>query len=197
MFHNLTPGMLQRMRELETIDARDRVDGTPHHQRLRQIPPETGKFLALLTASAPPGSILEIGASAGYSTMWLALACRAAGRRLTTFELLPEKAALARATFRQADVEPLITLVEGDARTYLPDYDPIAVCFLDTEKSIYSECYELVVPRLAPGGWLLADNAINHRHALEEFIQRAETDPRVDALVVPVGSGVLVCRKAA
>ena len=46
MFHNIPPNIYERMKYLEQTDARDRVDGTPHLKRLRQIPPETGKFLA-------------------------------------------------------------------------------------------------------------------------------------------------------
>ena len=52
---------------LETIDRRDREDGTPRAERLRQIPRETGQFLAILAAGAPEGAIIEIGTSAGYS----------------------------------------------------------------------------------------------------------------------------------
>ncbi|MGB5058785.1 MAG: hypothetical protein WBO48_08825, partial [Candidatus Promineifilaceae bacterium] len=61
MFHPIPDPILARMRELEKIDGRDRADGTPHLARLRQIPPDTGRFLALLAASAPAGQVMEIG----------------------------------------------------------------------------------------------------------------------------------------
>ncbi|MHB9022870.1 MAG: O-methyltransferase [Armatimonadota bacterium] len=195
MFHNIPQPIFERMRALEATDARDRQDDTPRLQRLRQIPPETGKFLALLAANTPAGDVIEIGASAGYSTLWLALACRETGRRLTTYEVLPEKVALARETFSLAEVEDVVTLVAGDARASLPNHPEIAFCFLDAEKEVYAECYELVVPRLVPGGLLVADNAINHAPALQPLLDRALADPRVDALIVPIGKGELVCRK--
>lgn len=91
MFHNIPPGMARRMRDLEEIDARDRDDGTPRLERLRQVPPETGRFIALLAAAAPPGMVIEVWTSAGYSAMWLALACRETGRSLATFEVLDRK----------------------------------------------------------------------------------------------------------
>jgi predicted O-methyltransferase YrrM len=187
--------MLERMRFLEAIDTRDRQDGTPRLQRLRQIPPEIGKFLALLAANVPLGDIIEIGTSAGYSTLWLALSCRETGRRLTTYEVLPEKVALARETFRLAEVEDVVTLVAGDARATLPNHPEIAFCFLDAEKEVYADCYALVVSRLVPGGLLVADNAINHAQVLQPMLDRAMTDPRVDTLIMPVGKGELVCRK--
>ena len=195
MFHTIHPAILERMHTLEQIDAQDRVDGTPRLQLLREITPETGKFLALLAASAPAGSFIEIGASAGYSTLWLALACEALGRTITTFELLPEKVSLAQETFRLAQVEEVVKLVAGDVRDYLDQYDDIAFCFLDAEKEVYGACYEIVVPKLVPGGLLVADNAINHREVLQPMLDRALADERVDALIVPIGSGELVCRK--
>ena len=90
MFRDVPQAMLKRMLELEQIDARDRIDGTPRMKRLRQIPPEVGRFIALLAAAAPAGRWIEIGTSAGYSTLWLALACRAAGRKIRTYETLEE-----------------------------------------------------------------------------------------------------------
>jgi predicted O-methyltransferase YrrM len=191
MFHTISDSMRARMRSLEAIDARDRTDGTPRARRLRQIPPETGKFLALLVASAPPGRVVEIGTSAGYSTLWLALAHRA----LTTFEIAPDKVLLARETFAQAGIADLVELVEGDSRDFLPGMSDVAFCFLDAEKEIYADCYELIVPALVPGGLLVADNAINFRETLQPMLDRALSDPRVDALIVPIGTGELVCRK--
>ena len=195
MFHNIPPAIWERMRFLEEIDTKDRTDGTPRMQRLRQIPPETGKFLALLAAGAPEGLILEIGTSAGYSTLWLAIAALALGRKVITFEVLPEKVKLARETFHAAGVEDAVKLIAGDARKHMEYYYNPAFVFLDAEKEVYSDCYELIVPRLVKGGLLVADNAINHREALAPMLERALNDERVDALIVPIGKGELVCRK--
>jgi len=82
MFHSIRKPMLERMQFLEKLDQHDRADGTPRRSRLRQIPPETGQFLALMLAEAPAGEVIEIGTSAGYSTLWLALACETHQRNL-------------------------------------------------------------------------------------------------------------------
>ena len=195
MFHQIPEKILSRMRFLEQLDQQDRNDGTPRLKRLRQIPAETGQFLALLAAMAPQGNYLEIGTSAGYSTMWIALACRYLGRKLITYEILPEKVVLAKETFQTAGLEDVITLVEGDAITYLDSAEKIAFCFLDAEKEIYDQCYDKIVPKLLPGGILIADNAINHRETLQPMLDKALTDNRVDALIVPIGKGELLCRK--
>lgn len=195
MFHNIPAAIIDRMRYLEGIDAKDRIDGTERMQRLRQIPAETGKFIAMLAASAPKGDYIEIGTSAGYSTLWLSLACRALGRGITTFEVLEEKARLAEETFRVAGVEDTVELVRGDGREYLQNYKNISFCFLDAEKEIYGDCYDMVVGNMVPGGILVADNAINHAETLRPMLDKALSDERVDALIVPVGKGELVCKK--
>ena len=195
MFHEIPEAMLARMRELERIDAGDRIDGTPRMKRLRQIQPEVGRFIAILAAAAPDSRCLEVGTSAGFSTLWLALACRATRRKITTFEILPEKAALARETFDAAGVWDVVELVHGNALDYLPELKDIAFCFLDAEKEIYGLCYDALVPRMVQGGLLVADNAIDHQETLQPMLDRALADERVDALIVPIGNGELVCRK--
>jgi len=195
MFHNIKPDMLARMRWLEMKDSLDRQDGTPRSQRLRQIPGETGRFLAILAASAPDGNIIEIGTSAGYSTLWLVLACKESGRKVTTFEIRGDKVQLARETFRLARVADRVNLDQGDALELLKNRDSIAFCFLDSEKEDYQDFYDIVVPRLVPGGLLVADNVISHAETLGAVVNKADADERVDSVVVPIGKGELVCRR--
>lgn len=151
--------------------------------------------MSVLAASAPPGDCLEIGTSAGYSTLWLALACQISGHKLITFEILPEKVALARETFRIAGLENFVHLVEGDARQQTRDFKNVAFCFLDADKDTYMACYEVVVPNLVAGGILVADNIVSHESELRPFVQHALADKRVDAVAVPFDRGELVCRK--
>jgi caffeoyl-CoA O-methyltransferase len=195
MFTDIPAPVFATMQELERIDLQDRVDGTARLQRLRQIPPETGRFICLLAASSPEGSWIEIGTSAGYSTLWLTLACRERGQTITTFEIMASKSQLARTTFAAAGVESVVNLVQDDFLTYVDRLGDIGFCFLDAEKEVYQECYEAVVPRLVPGGLLIADNAISHQDDLSPMLNAALQDARVDAMVVPIGKGELVCRK--
>ncbi|OEU51129.1 MAG: methyltransferase, partial [Desulfobulbaceae bacterium S5133MH15] len=146
MFNDIPQNIIDRMEELEQIDSQDRSNGTTRLKRLRQIPRETGKFIALLATTAPPGRLLEIGTSAGYSTLWLALACRAVGQKITSFEILDDKAKLARKTFELTEVDDVVDFIHSDALKHLPNCKGVSFCFLDAEKEIYAECYEAVVP---------------------------------------------------
>jgi caffeoyl-CoA O-methyltransferase len=195
VFHDIPEAVLARMEELEERGARDRQDGTPRLERLREVPREVGRFLAILAAGSPPGRWVEIGTSAGYSTLWLALAARATGRRVTTFEILDAKAALARETFALAGVEDVVESVHADVRDGLSGVDGVSFCFLDSEKEDYGELYELVVPKLAPGGLLVVDNVVDFQEVVQPMLDSAFTDERVDAVVVPFRTGQLICRK--
>ena len=191
MFHDIPEAVSARMKELEEQGARDRKDGTPRLERLREVPREVGRFLAILAAGAPPGRWVEIGTSGGYSTLWLALAARESGRHVTTFEILDAKAKLARETFAVAGVEDVVEFVHGDVRDVLDGLDGISFCFLDSEKEDYGELYELVVPKLVPGGFLVADNVVDFREILQPMLDRALADERADVVVVPFLTGQL------
>lgn len=195
MFELITEKMRNRMEYLESVDSKDRKDGTPRMKRLRQIPPETGKFISLLAANCPDGNFIEIGTSAGYSALWLSLAVRQRNIRLKTFEILPEKIRMARETFKAAGVENFIDLIEGDALEHIRDIDNIAFCFLDGEKEIYESCWDIAADKMVSGGILIADNAINHKETIQPMIDKALADTGFDSMIVPIGKGELVCRR--
>lgn len=195
MFLDIPKPTRDRMEYLEKLDTKHRESKIEHWQRLRQIPPETGEFLALLASWAPAGKYLEIGTSGGYSALWISLACNMLGRKLTTFEILEEKYEIAKETFRTAGIQDLVELIKGDAREYLEMYTGVSFCFLDAEKEVYHECYEKVVPNMVSGGIFVADNIISHKDILKNMVQYALDDRRVDTMVIPIGSGLLVCRK--
>lgn len=195
MLRDIPAPMAARMTELKERGLRDRADGTPRMQRLREVPEDVGRLLAILAAGAPKGPWIEIGTSAGYSTLWLALAAREAGRRVITFEILEWKVELARETFALAQVEDVVELMHADAREGLAGIDGITFAFLDSEKEDYLELYELVVPRLAPGGLLVADNVTDFHDEVQPMVDRALADERVDAVVVPLRTGQLLARR--
>jgi predicted O-methyltransferase YrrM len=187
--------MLARMRYLEAEDARCRREGRPVQESLCAVPPETGRFLALMAALAPPGAIVEIGTSGGYSTLWLTRAGRIKGETVKTFELREAKAAIARETFRLAGIERAVELAVGDARARLPELRDVGFAFVDHDKSQYRECYDALVPNLVSGAVLIADNILSHREVLAGFTESVMADERMDAVLLPVGKGLLVCRR--
>ncbi|HWO42385.1 MAG TPA: class I SAM-dependent methyltransferase [Candidatus Eisenbacteria bacterium] len=188
MFHDIPPGMRQVMRELEEQNERDQ-------RGLRNVSPDVGRCLALLAMTAPPGALVELGSSAGYSTLWLSLAARARGVRLTTVELDEKKVALARENIARAGAAGSVQTVHGDALEYADRFDGIAFCFSDLQPpELNAKIYEKAVPRLVPGGLLVIDNVTSPR-LQTELLNRAESDRRVDCVLVPFAKGDLICRR--
>jgi caffeoyl-CoA O-methyltransferase len=184
------------MASLEARDAQDRVDGTPQARRLRQITPEVGQLLATLVIGAGARTIVEVGTSAGYSTLWLATGASHTGGRVVTFEVDPAKVDLARATFARAGVEDRVELRAEDGIAGLTAFDGSAdLVFLDSEKDDYRRLLDPAIRALRRGGLLVADNLTSHQADLADFREAALTDPRLAGLVVPIGRGELLAAR--
>ena len=188
MFHDISANMQQVMRELEEQTERDQ-------RSLRSVFTDVGRCLSLLAMSAPQGAFLELGSSGGYSSLWLSIAARARGVTLTTVDLDQQKVTLARDNISRAGAGGSVQAVHGDAFDYATRFEEIAFCFSDIEPpENNAKVYELVVPRLLPGGWLVIDNVTSPR-IQKELLKRAQNDPRVDCVLLPFPKGDLICRK--
>lgn len=188
MFHDISATMRQVMRELVEQNERDQ-------RAVRSVSEDVGRCLALLAMSAPQGAFIELGSSAGYSSLWLSLAARARGVTLTTVELDEKKFALARENISRAGAAGAVQAVQGDALDYATRFENIAFCFSDLQPpELNAKVYEQVVPHLVPGGLLVIDNVTSPR-LQSELIHRAENDPRVDSVLLPFPKGDLICRR--
>ena len=191
--HLVPPRIRTTMASLEARDAADRIDGTPRSRRLRAIAPEVGPFLLTLALGNGSRTIVEIGTSAGYSTLWLAVAAQQTDGRVITFEIDPAKVELARATFADAEVEDRVEMRAIDGAVGLAAMPATAdLVFLDAEKEDYLRLLEPAIEALRPGGLLIADNLTSHEADLADFRDAALADPRLGGLVVPIGRGELV-----
>ena len=176
------------MQSMEEQLARDQ-------RSLRSVDSDVARVLSMLAISAPPGAFLELGSSGGYSSLWLSLAAHAKGVTLTTVDLDEAKVALARENIARAGAEDAVQVHHGNAFDFANQTEPLAFCFSDIEPpENNANIYELVVPRLVPGGWLVVDNVTSPR-LQSALIARAYGDPRVDCVLLPFPKGDLICRK--
>jgi caffeoyl-CoA O-methyltransferase len=115
-----------------------------------------GRVLRQLAETMGAKRIVEIGTSSGYSTIWLALAVRSTGGKVYTHELDPEKVKIARANFKKAGLEDVITVIEGDAHETVKQHkEPIDLVFLDADKKGYVDYLEKLLPLVRAGGLVL------------------------------------------
>lgn len=164
---------------------------------LWSVPPSTGALLRFLVLATNAKTILELGTSAGYSTLWMALAAEETGGHIYATEILPAKVKLAKGHFKEAEAENLITLYEKDILEVLENWSHgvIDFVFIDAHKKDYLAYYEKVLPLLRKGGVIVADNAIMHAHLMQPFLKKVETDKRVVATLMDFGSGLMLIYK--
>ena len=165
-----------------------------------QISAGQGKFLYLMARLVGARRILELGTLGGYSTIWLARALPGDGR-LTTLELDPRHAEVARLNLERAGLSAQVDVVVGPALETLPTVleaadAPFDLAFVDADKVSYSAYFEQVVRAVRSGGLILADNVVRGGRVLEaapsdpnargarDFNALLAADPRVEAVIL-------------
>ena len=185
--------VLEVLARLEAEDAAEREAGLPAEQRSRAIEPTTGRFLFALAACQAGIEVLEIGASRGYSSLWLAAGARVLGGRLTSLEHDPAKCEAWRANIAEAGLEEWADLVEADAlETLRASEDTFDLVFLDAEKDDYEPLFGLARRLLEPGGLVVADNVLSHVETLGAYSAARQADPTVVSVTVPLDRGLEV-----
>jgi predicted O-methyltransferase YrrM len=172
-------------REHDRVQA-DRLD------RFRNVEPDTAELLGLLIRAAGARSILELGTSNGYSTIWLADAAEATGGRVLSVDIDAARTELARANLDKAGLADRVELRTEDAGETLRLSDDGAweLVFLDAERPAYRGYLPDLLRVLAPGGTLAVDNVRSHASELVEFTAQIEFAPALTQTVVPVGAGL-------
>lgn len=159
------------------------ADDILEKQRYRNVPPHDGRLLRILAQSVGAKNVIEIGTSTGYSGVWLGLALKTTGGKMTTYEIDPDRAATARANFKRAGMEDIITLVEGDAHEEIKKLKgPIDIIFLDADKEGYVDYLNKLLPLVRKGGLIIAHN-INPRMADPKYMEAINTNPKLETIV--------------
>lgn len=152
------------------------------------VPVNDGRLLRILAESVGAKHVVEIGTSIGYSGIWFCLALETTDGKLTTYEIDAQRAATARANFKRAGVDQRVTLVEGDAHVEVSNFnESIDVLFLDADKEGYVDYLEKLLPKVRPGGLIIAHN-MNERQADPRYVKAITTNPELETLLVSAGS---------
>jgi caffeoyl-CoA O-methyltransferase len=179
-----------------------------------QIGPDEGQLLTLLTRLVGAKRAVEVGTFTGYSSLCIARGL-APGGRLLCCDVSQEWTAIARRAWQRAGLADRIELRIAPAHETLrslPAEPRIDVAFIDADKGGYCDYWDELVPRVRPGGLLLADNVLwsgrvadeagapddradDTLRAIRAFNDRVASDDRVEAVVLPAFDGLTIARR--
>ena len=168
--------------------------------------PVQGMFLQFLCQMLKPQRVLEIGTYTGYAAICIAGGLPKSGK-LVTIEANREYEDTIRHYFDKAQVSDKIDLIFGDAKTVIPTLnETFDLVFIDADKVNYSTYYTMVMEKVHPGSFILADNVLwdgkvlntqtkeHDTQALITFNNMIQNDPRVENLLLPIRDGLMMAR---
>jgi predicted O-methyltransferase YrrM len=182
-----------------------KMEKLAHDRRMPISDPEVASFLAVTARARAPKLVVELGTNMGYGAIVLARAAGSAAK-VVTIELSEELVKMARGFIEEAGLSSRIEVVQGSAIAELEKIaGPIDMAYVDCVKEEYPRYLELLVPRLAERGVLVADNVMWRGHvarpeaggseaprarALGAFNDALVNHPAMRALILPLGDGV-------
>jgi predicted O-methyltransferase YrrM len=158
---------------------------------------EDGRFLRVLVGATNARQVLEIGAASGYSAIWIGMGLRQTGGKLTTIEFDPVRAREAAANVQRAGLSDIVRVGHGDAFQEVPKVPgTFDLVFLDAWKPDYKKFFDMVFPRVNPGGLFLAHNVINKKNDMLDFLSAIEKHPlALNTTVSPGHEGISITFK--
>jgi len=154
---------------------------------------ETGQFLYQLIKKHQPKVIVEIGASNGYSTIWLALAAQEIGAKIITYEFVPEKVRDLVHNLQLAKLIQYIELIPDNANNRLQELEEkVDFVFLDGRKNEYLQQLKLLEPKLNTGAVIIADNAVSHKHVMAEYLNYVQNEVKYKSELKDLGTGLMI-----
>ena len=160
------------------------------------IAPENGQFLSILIRSIQARTVLEVGTSNGYSTIWLAAALKETGGRLITLEFDQKRAEEAQAHLQEVGLDSIVEMRVGNALDEIPKCDAIFdLVFLDAEKNEYRGYLELALPNIRPGGLIVADDTVTMRDEMPDYVEFVFSTPILHSVDIPLDDGIILSYK--
>ena len=183
----------------DRLDAETRETQTAPQMMVGHI---EGAFLAFLVAMTNATRVVEVGTFTGWSSIAMAGALPPGGS-IVSCDINEETTAVARRYAEEAGVADKIEYKLGPAVETLATLDgPFDLAFIDADKGGYVDYYEAILPKLAPGGTIAADNTLfgldgdgENATAIGRFNEHVLQDARVDTVLLPFREGLTLIRR--
>jgi predicted O-methyltransferase YrrM len=203
---NLPAGLRSWPVDSELRDTLDRLyaegtayDGaqTDRRRRRRNLEPEAASFLWLLLQAVAARTVVEVGTSNGYSTIWLADAVRRTAGRVVSLDVDAAAQGEAARNLEATGLARYVDLRLVDGGDFLAQAPPssVDVLFLDAERPEYSSWWPDPKLVLRPGGLLVIDNVESHPDEVADILRLIDADEDLTSSVVSIGKGQLLAVK--
>ncbi|PTV50366.1 O-methyltransferase [Acinetobacter pittii] len=185
---------LQRVADLYDTFKRHDAQQADRLLRYRNIEAESAKLLSQFIRMQQAKSILEIGTSTGYSTLWLAEAAQATHGKVTTLEIDVNRSNEAKRHATELALDELVDFWVGDAADYLKEaQETFDFILLDAERPAYENYWPDLKRLMKPkGGVLIIDNVISHAAEVSSFLSLIKKDENFMSSILPVGAGLCI-----
>ncbi|MES2471177.1 MAG: O-methyltransferase [Patescibacteria group bacterium] len=163
-----------------------------------QVPTSTAQLLRFLILITKSKTILELGTSIGFSTIWLALGAKENGGHVYGTEIFPEKAKLAKKHFEEAGVSDQVTLLEEDILDVLKNWkneQKIDFVFMDADKQRYDQYLEKLLPIMNDNALIAVDNVGNYPEHMQPFLEKCTSMEGITVHFLNIDFGVLLILK--
>ncbi len=185
--------VISRLNMQSNRERSGRVKVAPDQEMLA-ITADTGIFFSVLLKAIKARRILEVGTSAGFSTLWFADAMgKNHSTRIITIEMNPQKVERALKNFKEAGVDKIIEIKQGIALDLLRKLKgKFDFVFLDADKENIIRYFDIVLPMVRIGGIIAADNMLypgHFRPAMRKYARHVHTKPNIQSVTVPIGMG--------
>jgi len=208
----ITDATIQRYAEQHTTAESDLLKSLNRETHARRLMPRMlsghlqGRALAAISHMLRPRRVLEIGTYTGYSAICLSEGLADDGQ-LITIDINEELEESVRQTFADAGLTAKIDYRIGDATSIVSSMEEtFDLVFIDADKQNYSLYFDLVIGKLRPGGFIIADNVLwsgkvldekpdKDTRAIVEFNRKVQADQRVENVLLPLRDGIFVIRK--
>lgn len=200
-------GFMGVIREIEELEKTFVIKGVPEEYKdvwtpngeikLWSVPRKTAEILNALVMVSRPKTILELGTSAGYSTLWLAKAAEQYGGKVHTIELAKPKIEMAGKHFQKAGLSECIEQLEGKISDILPRWDKgqIDFVFMDADKKNYLSYLKQLEPFLSEGAVIAADNAIDFKGLMDDYLIYVSESGKYKSRLIEIDNGLMVSVK--
>jgi len=191
--------VLKKIEEQEKFEQENPYE-TPNPEKLLAIGRNTGIFYNVLLKSKDAKKILEIGMSAGYSTIWFAEAIsKKTGGKIITIDQDKKKIERAKRNFEDAGLSDLIDIRHGDALEVLLDIknesnssESFDFVFIDADKERYIQYFDIILPMVKPGGLIGADNILfpeRFQKFTNLYVKHVRNNPKIRSVTIPIDNG--------